>query len=318
MKKILLTGAFKYSKDQLAEIERLGYEIIYIQDERIPLKEQSIDFDISEVEAVVCNGLFLYNDIKEFSNLKFIQLTSAGMDRVPIEYIKENEIEIFNARGIYSIPMAEWAVLKILEIYKQSRYFYKNQTEKTWLKHRDLLELNDKTVSIIGFGSVGLEVAIRLKAFRANVIAVDSRNIEDDEIKYVDRLYNPNDVKTAIQESDIVVLTLPLTEKTKHIIDKNIFNVMNENTVLINISRGGVIDEEALIETLEQGRLLGAALDVFEEEPLLISSKLWSFENVIITPHNSFLSDKVSKRLFEKIYTELREYTTRREKGMAK
>lgn len=303
---LLITGAFKYSDFQINELKSLGYKIFYIQDERISLKEQCVNFDISEIEVVVCNGLFLYNDIKEFSNLKFIQLTSAGMDRVPIEYIKENGIKIFNARGVYSIPMAEWAILKILEIYKKSKTFYKNQDKNKWEKQRDLLELNNKTASIIGFGSVGMEVAKRLKVFGVNVIVVDGRNIEDNEIKYIDRLYKPNDMKMAIQESNIVILTLPLTEKTKHIIDKNVFNIMNENTVLINISRGGVIDEEALIETIEQRQLLGVALDVFEEEPLSISSKLWNFENVIITPHNSFVSDEVKERLFELMIENLR------------
>lgn len=299
---LLIAGAFKYTDFQINKLKSLGYKIFYIQDERIPLREQSVDFNIAEIEAVVCNSLFLYNDIKEFVNLKFIQLTSSGLDRVPIVYVKENGIKIFNAKGVYSIPMAEWAVLKILEIYKQSRYFYKNQLEKVWIKHRNLFELNNKTASIIGFGSVGMEVAKRLKAFGVNVIVVDGRSIEDNEIEYVDRLYKPYDIKTAIQESDIVILTLPLTEKTKHIIGKHIFNVMNEKTVLINISRGGVIDEEKLIESLEQGRLLGVALDVFEEEPLSISSKLWDFENVIITPHNSFVSDGVKERLFKLIY----------------
>src|SRR5690606_16220867 len=117
--KLLLTGAFKYSEEQLDSLKSLGYEILFIQDERVPL-----EVDVSDVDAVVCNGLFLYNDIKKFKNLKFIQLTSAGLDRVPLDYIKDQGIKIFNARGVYSVPMAEWVVLKILEIYKKSRKFY--------------------------------------------------------------------------------------------------------------------------------------------------------------------------------------------------
>ena len=167
MKKILLTGAFKYSKDQLSEIERLGFKILYVQDERMPL-----DFDVSDIDIVACNNLFLYNDIKGFKNLKTIQLTSAGVDRVPLDYINEKGIQLFNARGVYSIPMAEWVILKILEIYKKSRIFYKNQERHKWEKQRELFELSDKTAVIIGYGSVGDEIAKRLKAFGVDVIGV--------------------------------------------------------------------------------------------------------------------------------------------------
>ena len=290
MKKILLTGAFKYSKDQLSEIERLGFKILYVQDERMPL-----DFDVSDIDIVVCNNLFLYNDIKEFKNLRTIQLTSAGFDRVPLDYINEKGIQLFNARGVYSIPMAEWAILKILEIYKKSRIFYKNQEQHKWEKQRELLELTDKTAAIIGYGNVGTEIAKRLKAFGTNVISVD-RRIKEDE--YANESVLIDNLDVALVKSDIIILTLPLTDETKHLINEEKIKVMKDNAVLINVSRGGIIDEIALIESLNKDKFLGLALDVFEEEPLN-ASPLWDCENVIITPHNSFVSDKVNERLFK-------------------
>lgn len=290
MKKLLLTGSFNYSQDQLNKLENLGYEITFVQDERI-----SLDFDVSSIEAVVCNGLFLYNDISKFKSLKVIQLTSAGLDRVPIDYINKNGIKIFNAKNVYSVPMAEWVVLKILEVYKKSKQFYKNQEKHVWEKQRDLLELIDKTALIIGFGSVGLEVAKRLKAFGVNVIGVGRRKIES---KYVDETLLINDIDLALKKSDIVILTLPLTEETRHLINKDKISIMKDDAVLVNVARGGIIDEAALIDALKEGKFLGVALDVFEEEPLG-DSFLWDFENVIITPHNSFVSDKVNGRLFD-------------------
>ena len=170
---LLLTGALNYSEEQLNKIKKLGYEIVYVQDERIPLQ-----IDVSKIDAVVCNGLFLYNDIRKFNNLKFIQLTSAGLDKVPLDFINEQGIKLFNAKGVYSIPMAEWIVLKILEIYKKSRQFYVAQQNHKWEKHRDLLELTDKTAAIIGYGDVGYEVAKRLKAFDLYVIGVGRRDLE--------------------------------------------------------------------------------------------------------------------------------------------
>ena len=297
MKKLLLTGAFKYSREQLSNLEHLGYEIVFVQNER-----KALNIDVSDIDTVVCNSLFLYNDITEFKNLRTIQLTSAGLDRVPLDHINEKGIQLFNARGVYSISMAEWSILKILEIYKKSRVFYKNQELHKWEKQRDLLELTDKTAAIIGYGSVGTEIAKRLKAFGVNVISVDRQVKEDD---YVDESILIDDLDAALEKSDVIILTLPLTAETKHLINEEKIKVMKDNAVLINVSRGGIIDETALIESLKEDKFLGVALDVFEEEPLN-ESPLWDFENVIITPHNSFVSDKVNERLFEVMIENLR------------
>jgi phosphoglycerate dehydrogenase-like enzyme len=258
MKKLLLTGAFKYSQEQLNKLESLGFKIIFVQDERKPL-----DIDVYDIDSVVCNNLFLYNNIKEFRNLKTIQLTSAGLDRVPLDYINKKGIRLFNARGVYSIPMAEWSMLKILEIYKKSRVFYKNQELHKWEKQRDLLEMTDKTAAIIGYGSVGAEIAKRLKAFGVNVISVN-RQIREDE--YLDESILIDDLDAALVKSDIIILTLPLTDETRHLINKDKIRLMKDKTVLINVSRGGLIEETELIEALETGKFLGVALDVFEEE----------------------------------------------------
>ena len=138
--KALITGAIKYSKEQLEELKSMGLDIIFLEDER-----EKIDFSVSEIEYVICNGLFLYNNIQNFRNLKFIQVTSAGLDRLPMEYIQEHKIQVFNARGVYSIPIAEWTILKILEVYKKSKVFYKQQEEHLWEKQRDIVELSGKT-----------------------------------------------------------------------------------------------------------------------------------------------------------------------------
>lgn len=294
--KLLLTGAFNYSEEQLNQLHNLGYEILYIQDEREP-----IHFDVSSIDVVVCNSLFLYQDITRFDSLKLIQLISAGLDRIPLDYIKKKGIKVFNAKDVYSIPMAEWALLKVLEIYKRSKEFYKNQEQHKWEKQRNLLELTDKTASIIGFGSVGLELAKRLKAFGVNVIGLGRRKIESE---YLDETLLIKDIDEALKKSDIIVLTLPLTRETRHLIDKEKINIMKDKAVLVNLARGGIIDEVDLINALKEGKFLGVALDVFEDEPLG-ESLLWDFENVVITPHNSFVSDKVNDRLFELIIENL-------------
>lgn len=289
--KTLLTGAFNYSEEQIEKLNSIGCETVFVQDERVKL-----DIDVDEIEAVVCNGLFLYNDISKFKNLKFIQLTSAGFDRAPMDYIKKHNITIKNARGVYSAPMAEWVVLKILEIYKNTRFFIKNQENKVWEKDRGLLELTDKVVTIVGCGSVGIEVAKRLKAFGCVVNGVGRTQVDSE---YIDRFYNMVCLDEALMESDVVVLSVALTEETRHLFDMGRFEVMKDQAVLVNVSRGAVVDEADLVEALSRGKFMGVALDVMENEPLGDDSELWECDRVLVTPHNSFVSDRVRDRLFD-------------------
>lgn len=301
--KLLLTGAFRYSEEQLEKLKTLGFDIVFVHDERIP-----IQMDVSDIIAVVCNRLFLYSDINKFKNLKFIQLTSAGLDRIPHNYIKEKGISLFNAKGVYSIPMAEWVVLKILEIYKKSKHFYEAQRNNKWEKQRDLLELTNRTASIIGFGKVGSEVAKRLKAFNVNVIGVVRRSINH---PLVDEFYYIDELDVVLRKSDIVILTLPLTKETSHLINDKKIASMKDNSILINVSRGGIIDGHALIEAIQRNKFLGVALDVFETEPLHDNSPLWGFDRVIITPHNSFISDQTNKRLFNLMENNLKNFVNK-------
>lgn len=303
--KLLLTGAFKYDNNQLNELMLLGYEIIFIQDERVLL-----EIDLSDIDAVVCNSLFLYNDIKRFEKLNFIQLTSVGLDRVPLDYIKMQQIKLFNARGVYSVPMAEWIVLKILEFYKKSEKFYKAQQAHKWEKQRGLLELTDKNVAIIGFGDVGSETAKRLKVFGVNIIAVGRRYINR---VLSDKYFLIDEINEALKISDIVILTLPLTKETRHLIDSKKLAYMKSDTILINVSRGEIIDELALYSALEKNKFLGVALDVFQQEPLPKESPLWDIDRVSVTPHNSFVSDNVTDRLYKLIYKNLKSHIKNKE-----
>jgi phosphoglycerate dehydrogenase-like enzyme len=148
--KLLITGAWKCTSEQLNQIEAMGHSIVFMQNEK-----DELPCSYEEVEGVICNGLFLYHSIEKFTSLRYIQLTSAGFDRVPMDYVQAHGIAIYNARGVYSIPMAEFAISGVLQLYKQSRFFYENQKKSIWEKHRDVLELYEKTVCIVGCGSVG-------------------------------------------------------------------------------------------------------------------------------------------------------------------
>lgn len=289
MKKLLITGALRANEEFFKELSSLGYEIIYHQNEKDALSDEAYNAD-----AVICNGLFLHHDIEKFKNLKLIQLTSAGLDRVPLDYINKNGIKICNARGVYSIPMAEFAISGVLSLYKASRYFYENQKAHVWNKHRGLLEINAKRVLVVGAGNVGTECAKRFSAFGAQVIGVDLYPREDENYSYIVPLSSLN---TELPMADIVVLTLPLTDESKNLFDEATISLMKNSAVLVNIARGAIVDVDALVVALENGKIFGAVLDVFSEEPLSAESPLWSMENVIITPHNSFVSDGNEARM---------------------
>jgi len=296
----LITGAWWQARENIDKIRQQGHEVMFLQQEK-----DLLPCAYEWVEGVVCNGLFLHHPLERFPNLKFIQLTSAGFDRVPMEDIARRGITLHNARGVYSIPMAEYALGGILQLYKQFPYFEKNQRRHVWEKHRGLLELAGKTVCIFGCGSVGGECAKRFQAFGCTVTGVDaSEQIQP----FFDAVRPAEALDCVLSEADIVVLTLPLTEKTRHLMDAGRFERMKHGAVLVNISRGAVVDTEAMIRALQRGILSGAVLDVFEEEPLGADSPLWDLKNVIVTPHNSFVGDQIQQRLTKCILDNLKNW----------
>lgn len=297
---LLLTGCFKYSEEQMDALRSLGYTVFFMQQEKEVLPVKAGDVDVT-----VCNGLFLSHNIDEFYRLKLIQLTSAGFDRVPVDKIKERGIQLYNARGVYSVPMAEWSMGRILEHYKHFNGFNLSQKKKEWNKDRGIKEINGTKSAIIGAGNIGQEVAKRLAAFGSSVTGYD---VILGERPYFDSVHHVNALSSEIGNYDIVVLTAPYTPETHHIISKEKLQSLKNNAMLVNIARGGLIDAEALCSVLMARSDLYAALDVFEMEPLPVESSLWDLENVALSPHNSFVSDGNNKRMFDVIYNNLKNF----------
>ena len=300
MNNLLLTGCFGYSDEQFEMLRGLGYDIHYMQQEKDVLPLPAAD-----VTATVCNGLFLSHDISEFRNLKFIQLTSAGFDRVPIDTIKERNIELYNARGVYSTPMAEWAVFRVLEHYKQGWFFKQEQDGGRWTKHRGLREIAGRKVAVIGVGNVGQEVAKRFQALEAETTGFD---IHTNTTPFFDKMLLTGKLEKTVGGYDIVVITAPLLPSTKGLVSREVLHNLKENAMLVNIARGGLIDEKAMCDMLMERKDVFAALDVFEQEPLPKDSPLWKMDNVALSPHNSFVSDGNNHRMFDVIYHNLKNY----------
>lgn len=302
---LLISGAWQQAAEYIPEIEKRGHKVVFLQQEKDKLPCAPV-----WVDGIIGNGIFLSHPIEAFTNLQYIQLTSAGFDRVPMAYVKEHEIKINNARGVYSIPMAEYAVSGVLELYKGSSFFLRNQKAHKWEKNRDLRELYGKKVCILGCGSVGTECAKRFEVMGCTVFGIDPVVRAHRNFSWI---YHTDDVKDVLGKSDIVIITLPLTEQTRHMFNAELFGAMKKDSVIVNIARGALIETEAMIEALNT-RLFGAVLDVFEEEPLSLDSPFWDMENVVITPHNSFVGEGNGKRMSDVIMRNLEEYSVQRPK----
>lgn len=295
---LLVTGAWQQAKDYILQLEQMGHTVTFLQYEK-----DELPCDYSWVQGVICNGLFLYHPIEKFIGLKYIQVTSAGLDRLPVEYILEKQIELHNARGVYSIPMAEFAIGGVLQLYKQFSFFGRNQEKHIWEKNRHLQELYGKTVCIVGCGSVGTECAKRFQAFGCRVIGIATTSRTQ---QYFDEVNGIEDLDKVLPDSDILVLAVPLTDSTEGLLGAGRIELMKNTSVVVNISRGAVLDQKALGKALVEEKIGGAVIDVFDTEPLPNTDELWNSPHIIITPHNSFVGEGNQKRLAEMILENIR------------
>ena len=213
--------------------------------------------------------------------LQWIQLPSAGANsyvgRVPAH------IMLTSANGVYGVPASEHVFALMLAVARAIPQYVRNQAEKRWGREGTFFELYGSTCGILGLGDIGLAVAERARAFRMRVIG--SRRTKGDTPEGVEEVFAPDELEAMLAQCDFVVNTLPETPATRGLLDGSKLRAMKQGAVVVNIGRGRTIDEQALVEALRNGHLAGAALDVFEEEPLPQGSPLWSMPNVVITPH---------------------------------
>ncbi|OGO78045.1 MAG: dihydrofolate reductase [Clostridiales bacterium GWB2_37_7] len=296
--KVLFT--YNYGPEKMNAVAELGYELVYVNENEISNSDK-----LSDVDVLVCYNPFERLDISQLKQLKWIQLSSIGIDQAPKQKVKEQNIIVTNNRSGYSIPMGEWIVMKILELLKNSKDFYRKQSERKWQMDTSILELYSKTICFIGTGSIAIEAAKRLQGFDVNVIGI---NTTGKKTEYFNHCYPMTELSHVLGQSDVVILSIPSTKETHHLINENNLSLFRKNACLVNISRGSVIDEWALAVALKNGNIRGAALDVFEVEPLSEDSPLWALENVIITPHNSWISEMRNERRYNIIYENLKRF----------
>ena len=263
-----------------------------------------------EVEIVI--GSRVPSDLSRVPRLRWLQLRSAGVNHLADDPPWRKGVLVTNARGVYAIPIAEYVSGMVLRIHQPGAWA-RDQRSHVWPDEAPLISIvRDTTAVIVGYGSIGREVARQLSSLGIRIHAVKSRPDERRDIAFrvpgtgdpdgsiPDRIVGVEALRDTVRDADVVVLTLPLTDATRGIISADVIAALRPGAWLINVARGPLVDEAALLEALRAGRLAGAVLDVFGQEPLPPDSPWWDMPNVIATPHAS----GVTLRFFDELVIE--------------
>ena len=217
---------------------------------------------------------------------RWIHSRSAGLEQVLFPELVESEVILTNGSGVFSPSLGEFVLGAILYFAKDFRRLIRNQLAGIW-EPFDPTMVSGQTLGIVGYGSIGRAVATRARALEMNVLALNRRLHQAREDVLIDRFYGPEQRREMLSRCDYILVALPLTEQTKGVIGNAEFAVMKKNAVVINVGRGPTIDERAMIEALSENRIRGAALDVFDQEPLPQGHPFYSLENVLLSPHSA-------------------------------
>ena len=242
---------------------------------------------ISDAEILVCFSV----DKESFlaaKKLKWIHCGSAGVDQLLFPEFLKSRVILTTSRGIHGDVISDHVIAMVLAFSRGLVQGWNCKQRREWCPvdvMRQRFELKEKTMAIVGLGTIGKELARKAKAFGLKVVATKNRVRKRERVRYVDMLLPKTKLPDALREADIVVMAVPYTKETHRMIGRRELASMKQTAILINVARGEVVDEPALIDALANRKIAGAGLDVFEQEPLGPESRLWDLENVILTPH---------------------------------
>jgi phosphoglycerate dehydrogenase-like enzyme len=271
--------------------------------------EGNLDGDASDAE-VYLNGFYLKRDSFEkvlaaAPKIRWQQAISAGVNHLLTPTFLSRNIILTNTAGVHAIPISEFVLTFILHHAKNLRKLEALQAERTWVRGLVLEELTNATLLIIGAGNIGQAIASRAKAFGMRVWGSRRR---PDPLPNFDKIVGVDEWRSLLPEVDYLVIATPLTPETTKLIDESVLRALRPSAYLINIARGAIVDEAALITALQEGWIAGAGLDTVTTEPLPPDNPLWSFPNVFITPHCSAISPYLKQRITELFLDNLQRY----------
>ncbi|OGS53547.1 MAG: hypothetical protein A2Y20_01705 [Firmicutes bacterium GWF2_51_9] len=283
--KLFYSDARPYPAGFEDELKMLGFDVV-------SPTQNPLDHPES-IDLMIGSNYFVTHDPAPFVNLTFLQLNSAGYDKIPVSKLKDMGVVVCNARGVYGQPIAEWVVMHWLIALKQAIEVYRMQTAKSW-KNRSVKEAQDQEILILGTGDIANEIAKRMCPFNVKITGV---NRDGRSVPNFDTTFALKELKDRISDYDCVILTLPLNQDSRNLFCSSMIDAMKPGATLINIGRGGILDEVALARALNEGRIGYSALDVFEVEPLPPESPLWDAKNSVVSPHISYSGQYSKERL---------------------
>jgi len=266
----------------VAEVKKKSF--IHIDNDET-LKQELGKLDIL-VTYRITSELFQYRSDK----LKWIHVGASGVEENLFDDLLKSKVMLTNAKGINSKPVSEFIMSQILYFAKQINECNQFKTDKIWNQWelaKKTTQLSDCTLGIIGYGEIGKKLSRLAKTFGMKVLATRRLQKKIEHKKYVDVLFPTDKLDCILKESDFIVLACPLTPLTKNMINKKVFQKMKPDSYLINTSRGGIVNERDLIIALKESQIKGAALDVFDTEPLDKKNPLFNIDNVFLSPHIS-------------------------------
>jgi D-2-hydroxyacid dehydrogenase (NADP+) len=251
---------------------------------------ETLEKRVGEADALVISGLWQERLLDRAKKLRFIQAIGAGTDQFPRDELAKRGIRLASARGVNYRAVAEHAMALILALSRRLPEARDNQARRFWrgmigdLSQRED-ELGAKTLLVVGLGQIGGRLAQLAKAFDMRVIGLRQDPAKGRDA--ADAVHSMSELKSLLPEADFVALTCPLTEETENLLDAEAIAEMKPSAYLVNVARGRVVDEAALIEALAARLIAGAGIDVTAEEPLAPNSPLWEMEQVLLTPHTA-------------------------------
>lgn len=301
--KVLITH--ELTPQQLEQVRLMVREgtVVYTREKEMALQEAS-DADVALL------GSFAREVLGNAQQLKWVHIPWAGIDNL-LETIRKSPAIVTCGKGVFNVPMADHVFALLLALTRQIHTFVHQQVARVWRRETDAItELWGKTMGIVGLGNIGREVARRALSFGMRVLAVKRRpSVLSDEP--VDGLFlGYEGLRLMLPECDVVVITVALTPETRYLIGQSELASMKKGAYLINVARGAIVDEKALVQGLQSGHLAGAGLDVFEEEPLSSNSPLWNLPNVVLTLHIGGVSERTHQRIFERFMENLKRFLT--------
>jgi phosphoglycerate dehydrogenase-like enzyme len=280
--------------------ERHGHTVICVTEDADALAAAP------EVEVIL--GSFKPAVCAAAPNLRWIQSFSTGMDKFLFpEIIERDEVMVSNVAGLYASQGGEHAWALLLALTRQLPVAVKNMEKHAWTGGT-VVEIAGMTMGVIGMGGFGVEISKRAQGYEMKVISIDPVRTEKPPFVHELRPTNKETLHDLLRRSDIVMTACPLTKETYHLIGAQELALMKPSAYLINVTRGGIIDEPALVDALKAGKIAGAGLDVTEKEPLPADSPLWDAPNIILTPHRAGASQHRPRKIFEFFMQNLNRY----------